>query len=187
VRGRASTARSIALLAAASAAVHELRYLIGYGHEASRALAAHPHGYLSVALPGVMTAALIALAGVLMRLAGRRDTRSLAPTVRRSLPALWLCCTIALALIYGTQETLEGSGAIAGSGWIGLALAVPAGFLVALALRGADAAEALRVQGAALLAVSLGTYSSGLSTERGYAFAGVERIRARGPPLAFVM
>jgi hypothetical protein len=36
--------RSLALLGAASAAIHQLRYAIGYGDGASAALAAHPHG-----------------------------------------------------------------------------------------------------------------------------------------------
>jgi hypothetical protein len=185
VRGRRLTVRAIALLAAGSAAIHQLRYAIGYGDAAPHALALHGHGYLTVALPGVMTAALIALAGGLMRLAGGRrldDARRMRP----SLAALWLAATIALALIYGTQETIEGSGALAGGGWIGLALAVPAGFLVALALGGAEAAESLRTPGAALRAFVFFAAPHGSHRSALFNRAAQLRLGARAPPLAFV-
>ena len=148
MRARPLTVRSIALFAAGSAAVHELRYLIGYGGAASRALAAHPHGYFSVALPGVITATLITLAGAMMRAAGAR--RPATRQVRIGLAGFWLGCAVLLAAIYGIQETLEGAGAFAGSGGLGFALAIPVGLLVALALRGAEAADELRAPGAAV-------------------------------------
>jgi hypothetical protein len=187
VRGRRLTVRAIALLAAGSAAIHQLRYAIGYGDAAPHALATHGHGYLIVALPGVMTVALIALAGVLMRAAGGRS-RPLddARRINASLPALWLAATIALALIYGTQETIEGSGAFAGGGWIGLALAVPAGFLVALALGGAEAAESLRPPGAALRAFVYFAAPHGTRRSALFHRAAQLRLGARAPPVAFV-
>src|SRR4051794_36833370 len=141
--------RSLALLGAASAAIHQLRYAIGYGPASQQALAAHPHGYLSVAFPGILTALLIVIAAVLMRAAGASRARNARPAV--GLTAMTIACSTALALIYAGQETLEGAGAISGSGWIGLALAIPAGFLVALALRGAHAAESLRPGAHALI------------------------------------
>lgn len=185
MRGRALTVRSIALFGAGSAAVHELRYLIGYGGGASRALAAHPHDYLSVALPAVITATLITLAAVLMRAAGA--CRPASRQVRVGLAGLWLGCAVLLAAIYGIQETLEGAGAFAGSGWVGFALAVPAGLLVALALRGADVAEQLGSPGAALrifVACAVARSARPLLAPRRMSVA---RIRARGPPLAFVV
>jgi hypothetical protein len=145
VRGRTLTVRAIALFGAASAAVHQLRYAIGYGEGAQHALAAHPHGYLSLLLPGLVTAMLIGLTAALLRTARGGS----ADRLRRRVPllALSLVCALVLAAVFATQETLEGSGAFAHGGWIGLALSMPIGMLVALALRGAEAAEvrALRI------------------------------------------
>lgn len=178
--------RGIALLGAGSAAIHQLRYAIGYGDAAPHALAAHGHGYLEIALPGVLTAALIALAGVLMRLArGRHDVDR--AEIRASLPALWLAATLALATIYGVQETLEGAGAVAGSSWIGLALAIPAGLLVALALRGASAAEELRTPGAILRAFVIHASVRIPSTPTAPCRLPSLRFGARGPPAASVV
>lgn len=184
MKGKAITLRSIALLAAASAGVHELRYLIAYGEGASRALDTHPHGYLSVALPGVITVALIVVAAAVFRVAGGRSASG---PPRHSLLAAWFACTALLALIYGTQETLEGAGAIAGSGWIGLALALPFGLLVALTLRGADSAEPPRVRGAGVRAVLVAAAAVLHGPAPGGARAAAARIRARGPPLPFVV
>jgi hypothetical protein len=138
--------RALALFGAGAVAIHQLRYAIAYGDGASHELAAHNHAYFGVALPAVATVFVIALAAVLVRIArGRAAT----PGRRTPLAVLWLCCALTLGTIYGVQETFEGAGALAGGGWLGFALAFPAGFLVALALRGADAAE-LIVPGALL-------------------------------------
>jgi hypothetical protein len=145
VNGRTLTLRAIALLAAGSAAIHQARYAIGYGQGAGRELAAHGHGYLTVALPFVVAAVVLALASLLMRVARGRQARSGA-----SLHALWLVAALALAVIFTVQESLEGASVIQGGGWIGLALAVPAGLLVALALRGAASAEPAAGPGARL-------------------------------------
>lgn len=185
--GRRLTVRAIALLGAGSAAIHQLRYAIGYGDAAPHALAMHGHGYLTVALPCVMTGALIVLAGGLMRLAGGRRPLDNARRARASLPALWLGAAVALALIYGTQETIEGSGAFAGGGWIGLALAVPAGFLVALALRGAEAAESLRAPGAALRAFVVHVVPHATRAPYPVQRAAGLPLGARAPPAAFVV
>jgi hypothetical protein len=185
--GRRLTVRAIALLGAGSAAIHQLRYAIGYGDAAPHALAAHGHGYLTIALPGVMTCALIALSGGLMRVAGARRPDDNGRCVRASLPALWLAAAAALALIYGTQESIEGAGAFAGGGWIGLALAIPAGFLVALALRGAEAAESLRTPGAALGAFVVHAAACGTRPSSLLQRATTVRLGARAPPLAFVV
>jgi hypothetical protein len=184
VRSRTVTVRSIALVCAGSAAVHELRYLIGYGPGASRALAAHPHGYFSVALPGILTATLITLASLVMRAAGsRRD----AAERRTSLVALWTAATLLLAAIFAIQETLEGAGAIAHGGWIGLALAVPVGLAVALALRGADAAATLRGRHIELLGFSVRSAHEPSAPRSLHGRKALVRLAARGPPPAFVV
>jgi apolipoprotein N-acyltransferase len=183
LRGRRLTVRAIALLGAGSAAIHQLRYAIGYGDTASHALASHGHAYLSVALPGVVTALLITIAAALMRVARGRHAVA---AKRASLLGLWLTCAFALAAIYGIQETLEGAGALAGGGWIGLALAIPAGLLVALALRGADAAE-LRVRGVALqLRIRIGAPLALRPAPRRICIAD-RRFGARAPPPASVV
>lgn len=136
MRARAPTARTIALVAGGSAAIHQLRYAIGYGHDAHRALALHGHAYLGALLPVILAGVVLAMTMGLLRVArGGRDGRP------RSFTALWLGSAATLALIFTVQESLEGAGAFTNGGWIGLALAVPAGFLIALALRGASAAE----------------------------------------------
>ena len=72
MKARALTARTIALLAAGAAAVHQLRYAFGYGHDASHALAVQGHAYLSLVLPFVAVAAFVAVATMLRTpLAGR--------------------------------------------------------------------------------------------------------------------
>src|SRR3954462_8836867 len=132
------TLRAVALFGAGAVATHQLRYAIVYGDAAPRALAAHNHGYMNITVPALATLFVIAFAAAVIRIARGRASN---PGRRTSLLALWLCCALALGTFYGVQETLEGAGALAGGGWIGFALAFPSGFLVALALRGADAAE----------------------------------------------
>src|SRR4051794_33508786 len=169
-------------MGAASAAIHQLRYAVGYGDDASTALAAHPHGYLMAALPGLATAALIAFAAMLMRAAGANPRRT--PDPRGSLLALWLACAFALAAIYGAQETLEGAGALAGGGWIGIALAIPAGLFVALAIRGADAGAVVGIELGWLVTRILAALAA-VGARGGRAFTRL--LRARGPPQAFVV
>jgi hypothetical protein len=183
VRARTLTLRAVALLAAGSAAIHELRYVIGYGTGADHQLAVHGHGYLAFAVPLAVGAAVLAMGGVLTRLARGGS----APRSQASFRALWLGAAVALAVIYGLQESIEGSGAIAGGGWIGLALAVPAGLLVALAIRGVHAAHALiprrpAVRFLTLLAAAIPHRPRLLAGRRGSSSLG-----ARGPPLAPVV
>ena len=166
-------------MGAASAAIHQLRYAIGYGEGASSSLAAHPHGYLVAAMPGLATAAMIALAAILMRASGGSRIRR-----QRSFMWTWIGCAFALAAIYGAQETLEGAGAVAAGGWIGLALAVPAGLLVALAIRGADAGAPARV---VLAWVVTRIIARVAAAQERQARAFVRLVRARGPPQAFVV
>jgi hypothetical protein len=183
VRARSLTLRAVALLAAGSAAIHQLRYAIGYGPAADHELAVHGHGYLAFALPVIVAMTVLAMAAVLVRFT-RGGAR---PRPQASLGALWLGSALALAAIYGIQESVEGAGAIAGSGWIGLALAVPAGLLVALALHGAHAAESLAAPNAALRVTTL-LAAVIAHPPRHRALKGASRsLRARGPPLAPVV
>jgi hypothetical protein len=181
VRGRRLTLRAIALLGTASAAVHQLRYAIGYGDAAPHQLAAHGHAYLDVAMPGIATAAMIVLAAALMQVPRARPT-----TQGRSLASLWVACAVTLAAIYGLQETLEGSGAVTGGGWIGLALALPAGLLVALALRGSDTAD-LRVRGVSLRLHVVGLHGVAEHVHPAPARLPGFCLGARAPPFGLVV
>jgi hypothetical protein len=164
-------------------AVHQLRYAIAYGPAADHELAVHEHGYLEVALPVVVALTVLALAAVLLRFA-RGGSRPRPPA---SFGPLWLGSVVVLAAIYGIQESVEGAGVIAGGGWIGLALAVPAGLLVALAVRGVHAAEALAPRRAAL---RFTTFLAAVIPHRPRLRAGTGASRslgARAPPLAPVV
>lgn len=163
--------------------IHQLRYAIAYGNGAPHQLAVHNHGYMDFTLPAVATVFVVALAAVLIRIARGRAAQ---PGRRTPLVALWLCCAFALGTIFGVQETFEGAGAIAGGGWIGFALAFPAGLLVALALRGADAAE-IRLR-APILRVSV-VRASRVAIRAATAPRRLLDLRlgARAPPAAFVV
>jgi hypothetical protein len=184
VRAKTLTLRAVALLAAGSAAIHQLRYAIGYGAAADHELAAHGHGYLEFALPVVVAVTVAAMAAVVVRFARGGST----PRPPASFAALWLGSVAVIAAIYGIQESIEGAGAIAGGGWIGLALAIPAGLCVALAIKGASVAdEGIRARRAAL-----GFHNFVEAAPGGPARIGAGRTRtsglgARAPPLASVV
>jgi hypothetical protein len=182
VRGRPSTLRAIALFGAGAVAIHQLRYAIAYGDSAPTALAAH-HTYFDFALPAVATIFVVALAAMLIRIARGRST---SPGRRTPFVALWLCCALALGTIYGVQETLEGAGALAGGGWIGFALAFPAGVLVALAIRGSDAAE-LRMRAPTLRISVVGAARLAIRAATAYTRLLDLRLGARAPPRTSVV
>ena len=140
------------MLAGGVLAVHELRYLAGYGESADAASAARGHEYLSVAGP-VVAALLAAACGrfVAVLLNARRTGRAEA---RRPRPVTaWAAVSTILAAAYVGQESLEvllhpdHPGGLAGvfgeGGWTAFVLAVAVGALIALLLRGASAALVL--------------------------------------------
>lgn len=144
--------RTAALLAAGVLAVHELRYLAGYGEYADAASVAGAHEYLSVAGP-LVAAVLAAACGrfVAVLLNARRTGRSEARRPR--LATAWAAASSILAAAYVGQESLEallhpghpgGLASVLGEGgWTALVLAVAVGALIALLLRGASAAIVL--------------------------------------------
>jgi len=146
--GRISTLRAAAVMTAAALGVHELRYLIGYGGDAGSTLSAQGHWYLAfagVAAAGLLAAATVALIVAMTRAqrTGERDGEGL------PFGVLWLSASIGLALIYCSQELLEGvlasghpvglAGVLSAGGWTAFPIALGFGLLVALLLRGADA------------------------------------------------
>jgi hypothetical protein len=150
---RPVTWRSLALLAAAALALHELRYEIApQAHEAR-------HGYLSWVTPIVATLVALGAGAYVLALARAREAKgpvSAVPPAR--FAALWPAASIALAAMYGVQELVEGvlaaghaagaAAAVAHGGWVGFLLAPALGALVAVLLRGADAVLARVARGA---------------------------------------
>ncbi len=169
--------RAVALLAAGSATIHQARYELG---SASHGAAPH-HGYLKVVIPLVIAGLVLAMAGVLLRVGRGGSART-----ERPLWAGWLAAATALALIFSVQESIEGASFITGSGWIGLALAIPAGLLVALALHGASAAETAPPRPPVSFTVLLDLPAAALTHVSGGRVASFS-LGARAPPLASVV
>jgi hypothetical protein len=148
---RRSKLRAGALIAASALGLHELRYLIGYGGDAGRAVADQGHAYLPLA--GALIVLLIALAAVQLAAAvvGAVGTGA---GERRPAPfwLVWALAGLALLGVHAGQELAEGllaSGHPAGlaaitahGGLVAVPLAFGLGLVVALALRGAEAAIA---------------------------------------------
>ena len=145
-----SKLRAGALIAAAALALHELRYLAGYGDRAGQAIAEQGHSYLPAA--GGLVALALALAGV--QLAAVLSGALCGPADERRPPfaVVWALASAALLAVYAGQELTEGLlaaghpaglDAVVGNGGLAaVPLAVGLGLLVALGLRGARAAIA---------------------------------------------
>ena len=144
--------RATALIAFASIALHELRYVVGYGSHAGEALAEQGHGYLPLAGVGVALL-LAAAAGQLLRLAARAWRTGAGSGAPLPFGLVWLCAGVALTGVYTGQELLEGAFAAghpsgldavaAHGGLVAYPLAFALGGVVALLLRGANAAIAV--------------------------------------------
>src|SRR3954462_6988282 len=139
---RPSMLRATALVTVAALALHELRYLIGYGGGTPEALASQGHGYLPIAGAGagaLLVVAVAQLAGRLVRGGGERPAPRLSTT--------WLWASAALLAIFVAQEALEGllstghpegiAAVTANGGLVAIPLAAALGGMVALGLRGA--------------------------------------------------
>lgn len=143
----ASRSRVAVLVATGAWLVHQLRYALVFGGDASAHVDAHAHQYLDLVGPALAWAAAAALATWVLSL-GRPDVEA---SRGGRLRAVWLRASLALVLIYGLQETVEGLlapghpnvllGVFGHGGWIALPLAIVVGGAVALLLRGARAAR----------------------------------------------
>jgi hypothetical protein len=140
-----SALRTSVLIALGAFAVHQLRYLAGYGNSAGTALGAQGHSYLETLLPVLLLLAASALLGtVAVAALGRCSTAA-------SRRVGWAFCTAALLAIFGLQESTEGllsaghPGGLAAllghGGWIVLPIAVVVGRVVALLLDGLASIE----------------------------------------------
>jgi hypothetical protein len=128
--------RAGAMLAAGSLAVHQLRFLAGFGGDA----AVGGHGYLDWPAP-LLAIALAAACGVWLARVGRSAGAQPRPALT------WLGASASLVATYSVQETIEGltspghPGLLAHGGWVVIPAALAVGALVAATLRGAQAAD----------------------------------------------
>jgi hypothetical protein len=125
--------------------VHELRYALGYGSLAERALIAQGHSYLFwlEALVAVLMAGAAAQFGVSLV----RARRGLAEQAGPGFVRIWLGTSVSLSLVYTLQEGFEGAlapghpagliGIFGHGGWTALLLSVLIGAVIAALLRGA--------------------------------------------------
>jgi hypothetical protein len=149
MRQRRRQQLGMALFPLGALAMHQLRYELAFGSDASRQLAVHGHGYLQAITPLIVLAATLGLGGWLVRLA--RAWRSGEPDhgPGRCLLALWAFASAGLFSIYLAQESLEALlatghphafAAILGHGGLwALPAAIVIGALLALVVRGGRA------------------------------------------------
>jgi hypothetical protein len=140
--------RIASLIMLGELAVHELRYVLAYGDQASAELSRQGHGYL-VDLGPILVVAATAL--ILARLFAAATGAIDDGRPRRGL--LVSCAGFAAGLLatYSTQELAEGvfatghphglAGVFGGGGWIAVPLALAIGGLAALLDRALDRAE----------------------------------------------
>ena len=148
MRSRAWRLRAVALLVPGALAVHDIRYLLGYG-DPGRALAQQSHGYLGSVSLFAGSALALAAAELVGRYARARRGAG-AGGAPPGFRALWAAASVALMAVYASQESIEGAvsahhpaglaGVLGHGGWTALLLAIAVGAVVALLLRGAHAA-----------------------------------------------
>ena len=147
----APTVRLAGVIAPSALVLHELRYLIGFGHHAHEALAERGHAYLPLA--GGLAGLLFALAAAQLIVALDRARRTARAEEPPSLVQIWLVLAVALVAVYTGQELLEAAltsgrdvspAAVLGNGGVSaLPLALAIGALAALLVRGAGRRVAL--------------------------------------------
>lgn len=146
--------RGAALMPLAALAVHQLRYELAFGADAPRALAAQGHAYLSSLTPWLVLLAALGAGAWLGALAQRWAAgATVERPSRRAVRGVgtWLTVTVALLVVYGGQELLEGAFAaghptgvaavLGGGGWWALPAALAVGGALTLVLRAGAAAE----------------------------------------------
>jgi hypothetical protein len=146
-RGAVPSLSRVALVPAAALAVHQLRYWLAFGSNASEQLARQGHSYLHSVVPWIVLLIAISV-GVFLRAAGRAlGGHCSLPRYTLSFTALWLLCAACLVGIYVCQEFLEGlfatghPGGLAGifgyGGWWSVPAALAVGLVLAAIFHGA--------------------------------------------------
>jgi hypothetical protein len=136
--------RGLLLVPVGAFVVHQLRYRIAYGPQASVQLAAQGHSYLASFAPWLVLLLCLATGSFLARIAQALATGR--PTARRrSFGAVWAVSSGLLIAIYAVQEFLEGlvaaghpaglAGILGHGGWWAGVAAVAVGAVIALLLQ----------------------------------------------------
>jgi hypothetical protein len=146
MRSRAGVLRAVALLAGGAVALHQLRFVLGYGGNASAVLALEGHSYLPFAEALVAVVLAAACIWFVASLALAHQGRPVASS-GHPFGSLWAYASAALLAVYVLQEGFEGAfspghpaglaGIFGNGGWTALPLAVAIGALIALLLEGA--------------------------------------------------
>jgi hypothetical protein len=188
--------RATAALAVGAFALHQLRYLLGYGDATAQTLASHGHGYLALVTPLIALVVAVAAGQFLAQLASANTSGEAGRGIGR-FGRVWMAAAAVLFATYAGQELLEGAlsaghpggaaAVVAGGGWWALPLAACIGLFVALVMRGADRC----VASAAARKASMSGRAIGRARRPGSADLPVARVLARNlagraPPLASV-
>jgi hypothetical protein len=184
------------LLAGGAFALHQLRYLLGYGAESHGQLASQGHAYMTLLAPAVAVALMLVAADLCARVIRARAGRS--PERARGLLPMWSAVSACLLATYAIQETLEGAlapghpGGLAGvlghGGWAAIPLAAAIGLVIALVVRGVErvvelvAEPAVRVR-RPVPSVSVSSFASESRLSGLFRSPG---LGARAPPIASI-
>jgi hypothetical protein len=127
-------------------AVHQLRYELAFGTDASRELADQGHAYLHELTPWIVLAVGLGLGGLIARLARAWRSGEADRGKGRGLVVLWALASAGLFSIYVGQELLEGlfatghpqglTGILGDGGLWALPASIAVGALLALVVRG---------------------------------------------------
>lgn len=139
----------VALFPLGAFAVHQLRYELAFGSDASRELADQGHAYLHELTPWIVLAVALGLGRLLVRLARAWRSGEADRAAGRCLVVLWALASVGLFSIYVGQESLEGllatghpqglAGILGDGGLWALPAAIAVGGLLALVVRGGQA------------------------------------------------
>jgi hypothetical protein len=185
--------RLAGLLAGGAFALHQLRYLVGYGDHSHGQLGGQGHAYMTLLAPVVAVALMLVAADFCARLIGARAGRSPGRSPRPL--KLWAMATACLLAAYGVQETLEGAlspghpggltGLLGHGGFAAIPLAAAIGLAITLVVRGAQHAIELAAEPRIRVARPrpLVSLASPAAAGRPAVHRIARHLGARGPPL----
>jgi hypothetical protein len=135
-----------ALFPVGAFAVHQLRYALAFGGDASRELADQGHAYLHELTPWIVLALAFGVGGLVARVARAWQSGESERGSGQRLVVLWALAAAGLFSIYVGQELLEGllatghpqglAGILGDGGLWALPAAIAVGGLLALLVRG---------------------------------------------------
>jgi len=149
VRQRRTRHLGVALFPLGAFAVHQLRYELAFGSDASRELADQGHAYLHELTPWIVLAVALGLGGLIARLARAWRNGEADRGDGRCVVMLWALASAGLFSIYVGQELLEGllasghppglTGVLADGGLWALPSSIAVGGLLVLTVAGGRA------------------------------------------------